>query len=78
MTKENSTKLKFSKVDYCPACNRKLCKRTTNEESSESWIEFYHKGAEIITESAIIKCVGCKRRYAVNSKDGIIEEIING
>jgi hypothetical protein len=69
---QNQT-LTFSKVDHCPACQRKLCKRVNI--NGVDLVEFRHKGAEIHSVELMVKCIGCGRKYIVSAIGGIIDEV---
>ena len=66
--------LKFSKVDFCPACQRKLCKRS--EVAGTPVVEFKHKGAEVVAPELTIRCIGCGKKYIVTAQNGIIDEVV--
>ena len=68
--------LKFSKVDYCPSCQRKLCKRVTRRDMP--LVEFRHKGASVYGSELSIGCLGCQKEYIVTATDGIIDEVTSG
>lgn len=65
--------LTFSKVDFCPSCQRKLCKRTTIDNVPQ--IEFKHKGAEILGQEMTIRCIGCGKKFIVMAQSGIVDEV---
>lgn len=70
----NQTKMIQScKLDYCPNCHRKLCRR--KEISGTEYVEFRHKGSEIYAIELILTCVGCKRQFIINSDKGIVDEV---
>jgi hypothetical protein len=50
-----------------------LCKLDSINEIAR--IHFKHKGSEILTKEAVIKCVRCNRYYIVTADDGIIKEV---
>lgn len=56
----------------CPACFRKICK--IREYPQGNLVELKHKGAFVLAETAIIKCIGCDRTFKVDS-EGNIEEV---
>ncbi len=62
--------LKYSKLINCPACYRKLCKLTTVKETP--MVHFRHKGAELYTSHAYIRCVGCEAMFEVSADKGIL------
>jgi len=72
MTQTTEKTLKYSKVDYCPSCNRKLCKRI--EINHQPCVEFRHKGAMVTGQDLAIQCVGCKKTYFINAQQGIYDE----
>ena len=56
----------------CPVCYRKICK--IREYPQGVYVELKHKGAFVLAEAAIIKCIGCDRWYKIDS-EGNIEEV---
>ena len=38
-------------------------------------IEFKHKGSLVLGVEIIIKCLGCKKYYAIDASHGIVEEM---
>lgn len=65
--------VQFSKVDSCPFCYKKLCKRRTIEGAV--LIEFKHKGAMLYFENAIIRCSQCNRFFQISADAGIVREV---
>lgn len=66
-------KIQFSKVDVCPECFRKLCKRKMI--AGDMCIEYRHRGALVFGKDMIIQCFDCKRKYEISAKDGLIDEV---
>lgn len=63
----------FSKIDHCPICHRKLCRRT--EVNGVLMVEFKHRRAVVITPEAAIKCIGCNKMYLVTANEGLTNEV---
>jgi len=61
------------KVDFCPNCSRKLCKRT--EIAGSSYIYIKHRGLVVYGIEAVIACVGCGKMYSVNATNGLVGEV---
>ena len=53
----------------CPSCFRKLCKIRTFITPPGDYIEFKHKGAELIASDIIIKCFDCGKTFHVTNKN---------
>ena len=65
--------VKYSKLDYCPECNRKLCRRKTVR--STAMVEFRHKGSCVLGTELVVECLGCHRQFIVSADKGIIDEV---
>lgn len=76
MTTTTLKPLTYSKVDTCPNCQRKLCKRVNRD--GVMLVHFKHKVAEAYAVDLNIKCIGCGRFYFVNAVNGVIDEDIRG
>lgn len=72
-TKTKIHQLKFSKVDHCPECYRKLCCR--REIEGTTYVHFKHKGSDVFAIEMIVRCLGCKRQFMVTADDGLIDEV---
>lgn len=73
MTTMAQKPIKFSKIDYCPVCNRQLCRRKENDEIE--YVEFRHRGSMVLATEMIVACIGCGRKYLVSADKGIINEV---
>ena len=56
----------------CPKCYRKICK--IRDYDGQELIEFKHKGSELITKEALIRCVDCQSVFQIDTS-GIVEEV---
>ena len=72
MDQTNQT-IQSCKVDYCPACQRKLCKRIEIEGSV--YIEVKHRGTAVLGLELVVMCVGCRRLFSVTAKGGLMGEV---
>ena len=71
-----SRPVQFSKIDYCPTCNRKLCCR--KEIQGTPLVEFKHKGSRVLGTELIVNCLGCGQQFIVAADKGIIDEVTIG
>ncbi len=53
----------------CPSCFRKLCKIKTFSNPPGQYIEFKHKGAEVIASDVIVKCLGCDKSFHITNNN---------
>ena len=68
--------IQFSKLDYCPECHRKLCRRKTVQ--GVTYVEYKHKGSQLLAREMVVRCIGCGRNFIVEADAGIIDEVTIG